>query len=98
MTLSNFAATLEKYNAGLRYYVVVPVDRVLGEDGKYTEGEFVGYGIENKETGVVEHSTICLPAAMFQANHFDDMLASLLDGTPSLSIVDTPAEDVVPLN
>jgi len=33
---------------------------------------------------------------MFQANHFDDMLASLIDGTPKLSVVDSVTEDIVP--
>lgn len=94
--MSNFTNLLEKYNNGLKYYIVVPSSKVIAEDGKYAEGEFVGYAIENKETGVVEHTNICLAATMFQANHFDDMLASLLDGKPALSLVDTPTEDIVP--
>jgi hypothetical protein len=99
--MSNFVKTLEKYNSGLKYYVVVPADKVISEDGKYTvgdtPGQMIGYAVENKETGVVEHTSVCLPAVMFQANHFDDMLTSLLDGTPPmLSVVDSAPEDVVP--
>lgn len=87
---------IAKFNAGLRYYTIQPVDNALCEDGNYHDRK--GYGIVNNETEVVEHSTICLPACMFQASHFDDMLSSLLDGVakPSLSLVDTPAEDIVP--
>jgi len=94
--VSKFVDALAKYNDGLKYYMVLPATKVLGEDGKYIEGENVGYAIENKETGVIEHTNICLAAVMFQANHFDDMLASLLDGAPALSLVETPAEDVMP--
>lgn len=90
-----FVKRLEKFNAGLRYYTVQPVDSALGEDGKYT-GTTSGYGIINNETNITEHTTICLPAALFQATHFDDMLAGLLDEKPSLSVVDVPAEDIVP--
>lgn len=93
--MSNFQELLNKYNNGLKYYVVVPSDKVIGEDGKYVEGEFVGYAIENTETGVIEHTNICLAAIMFQANHFDDMLASLLDGTPALTLVDTPTDETI---
>ena len=94
--MSKFTDDLAKYNAGLKYYMVLPATKVIGEDGKYVEGDNVGYAIENKETGVIEHTNVCLAAVMFQANHFDDMLTSLLDGTPALSLVETPAEDIVP--
>ena len=92
--VSNFTDKLTKFNSGLRYYTVQPVDSALGEDGKYNG--FAGYGIINSETDITEHTTICLPAAMFQATHFDDMLSSMLDEKPSLSVVDTPTEDVLP--
>jgi len=94
--VNKFSAKLAKYNDGLRYYQVVPSDKALAEDGKYLTGDNAGYAIENKMTKVVEHTTVCLPAAMFQANHFDDMLASLIDGTPKLSVVDSVTEDIVP--
>jgi len=92
--MSSFGDRLGKFNAGLRYYTVQPVDNALGEDGKYSTRK--GYGVVNNETDVVEHSTVCLPAAMFQATHFDEMLSGMLDGAPSLSLVDTPAEDIIP--
>lgn len=96
MSNVNLGDKIAKYNEGLRYYTVQPVDNALCEDGRYHDRK--GYGIVNNETGVIEHSSICLPATMFQASHFDDMLASLLDSktAPSLSVVDTPAEDIVP--
>jgi hypothetical protein len=96
--MSNFLTMLDKYNAGLKYYEVLPVDRAINEDGRYVEGTFVGYGISNKATGVIEHTNICLPAALYQATHFDDMLASLLDVNPKLSIVSepVPGDDVLP--
>jgi hypothetical protein len=94
--VSKFLARLEKYNKGLKYYTIQPIDNALQEDGKYGTK---GYGIVNNETGVVEHTTICLPAALFQATHFDDMLASLLENKPELSLVAGPSsEDVVPSN
>jgi len=94
--VSNFAGLLDKYNAGLKYFDVIPFNKVIAEDGKYLSGEFVGYAVFNTETKVVEHTNICLAATMFQANHFDDMLTSLLEGTPALSIVGDSAEDIVP--
>jgi len=98
--MSKFQAKMKDYNETLKHYAIVPTNKCMGEDGKYQEGEFIGYAIENLDTGVVEHTTICLPAAMYQASHFDDMLDALL--TPdkkksALSLVDgSPVEDIVP--
>ena len=50
---------------------------IVGEDGKYTTTH-KGYVVVNKETGVIEHSTTMLPGAIFQAQHFNDTLTSLL--------------------
>lgn len=94
MLVNSFGNKLAKFNNGLKYYTVQPVDNALGEDGNYNGVK--GYGIVNNETNVKEHTTVCLPAAMFQATHFDDMLVGLLDGAPTLSLVDTPTEDIVP--
>ncbi len=94
--MSKFTDKLAKYNLGLKYYMVVPATKVIGEDGKYMVGDNAGYGIVNKETDVIEHTNTCLAAAMFQANHFDDMLSSMLDEIPALSLVDTAAEDIMP--
>lgn len=95
--MSNFQDKLANYNSGLKYYVIVPVTKCLGEDGRYMEDEFAGYGIMNTQTNVVEHTTICLPAALYQATHFDDMLVSLLSKkAPSLTLVEKPADDILP--
>jgi len=98
--MNNYQEDFEKLvaeaNSKLKYYEVVSTDRVIAEDGTYDEGDFVGYGIENLITGVIEHTTVCLPAAMYQAVHFDEMLTSLVSAeTPKLSLV-TPTEDIVP--
>ena len=69
---------------------------VIGEDGNYTERQ--GYVVINKETGIVEHTTIMLPGAIFQCQHFNDTLVSLLSppvDTTDLSEMDV-TDDVVP--
>ena len=72
-------------------------NKIIGEDGKYTSRD--GYVVVNRETGVVEHTTIMLPGAIFQCQHFNDTLISLLSPpeveTPDLTGMDVP-EDVVP--
>jgi hypothetical protein len=65
------------------YEVVVSVNGdnflILGEDGNYTDR--AGYLIRNRETGVVEHTTMVLPQALFQADAFMGALGQL-DETP----------------
>jgi len=90
--MSKFQEKIDKFNDGLKYYTVQPISEAMQEDGNYG-GQ--GYGIINNETLVVEHSTICLPAALFQAVHFDDMLSSQLDTKPELTAVPT-GEAVLP--
>ena len=91
--MSNLLEKIAQFNEDLKHYTVQPVEDSIQEDGNYG-GK--GYGIVNNETGVTEHTTICLPAALYQATHFDDMLTSLLTKKPSLSLVDQPTEDVLP--
>lgn len=55
-------------------YKVVLSDKVLGEDGQYGPP---GYAIINIETGVVEHTTMVLPQAIFQADAFMGALGQL---------------------
>lgn len=78
------------------YEVVLSLD-VLGEDGNYAGR--IGYAVRNIETGVVEHTTMMLPGAIFQAQHFNDTLKGLLaepeDNVVPLESIDIP-EDVVP--
>ena len=72
-------------------YVVVDEDNALGEDGKYGKK---GYAVINIETGITEHTTMMLPGAIFQAQHFNDTLESLLaeNKEPVLGLV----EDILP--
>ena len=78
-------------------YTVQQVDVALGEDGKYGQP---GYGVVNKQTDVVEHTSMMLPGAIFQCQHFNDTLESLLAKPEEvvepvdLRVVDV--EDVVP--
>ncbi len=72
---------------------------IIGEDGKYEDMD--GYVVINRETGVIEHTTIMLPGAIFQCQHFNDTLESLMsppeegeDGV-DLSSLNVP-EDIVP--
>ena len=71
---------------------------VIGEDGKYSD-DTKGYVVLNKETGVIEHSTIMLPGAIFQCQHFNDTLVSLLNPPTEeeldISALNVP-EDIVP--
>jgi len=90
---------LQKVNESLTYYVVEPVSKAIGEDGGYLNGKgdaIVGYGARNKETGVVEHTTIMLPSAIFQADYLDKALTSMLDPPEKIAeeVVDViPGED-----
>ena len=55
-------------------YTVVLHDNVLGEDGKYGAH---GYAVINKETAVIEHTTMVLPQALFQADAFQGALGQI---------------------
>lgn len=73
-------------------YEVVAYDNCLGEDGKYGQ---LGYAVINKDTTIIEHTTMMFPGAIFQAQHFNDTLKSLLEEgaeAPTLSVVD----DIIP--
>lgn len=87
---------LVEFNSKLKYYTVVSADRVVGEDGKFVEGEGVGYAVVNNVTGVVEHTSTILPGVLFQAQHFDSTLASLLEEPATPELDDMPIMDVVP--
>ncbi len=55
-------------------YTVVGTNDALGEDGNYGRR---GYAVVNKDTGIVEHTTIVLPQALFQADAFMGALGQL---------------------
>ena len=71
-------------------YQVVLMDKVLGEDGRYGPP---GYAILNKETGVVEHTTMVLPQAIFQADAFMGALGQL--NSANDAEVDGASADVI---
>lgn len=94
-----FVDLMAALNADLSYYVIEPSTFAVGEEGKYVEGEdgeTVGYAIRNAITGVVEHTSLILPGVIWQAQHFDNTLKSLLqkDVVPE-SIKDAPVDDVI---
>ena len=86
---------LNKANSELTFYEIVLTQRALGEDGVYVEGDNAGYGLLNKVTGVMEHTSTILPGVMWQATHFESTLTSLLeaDEKADLSVAEG---DVVP--
>ena len=65
---------------------------IIGEDGKYTTTH-AGYVVINKETGQIEHTTTMLPGAIFQCQHFDNTLTSLLMPDEELG-EDIPGGDI----
>ena len=94
---------MEDYIYETSNYYVTRCSNALGEDGKYGAK---GYAVVNKKTDVVEHTSMMMPGAIFQCQHFSDTLDSLLAAEPKLetlapvvnidlSEVDVP-EDVVP--
>ena len=66
-------------------YCVYTTDRALGEDGKYS---VAGYAVINKETEIIEHTTMVLPQALFQADAFMGALGQL-------DAVETDKEDLL---
>ena len=81
-------------------YEVVVADShesVMAEDGKYAN--VPGYVVTNKDTGIVEHTSMMLPQAIYQAQGLSDSLDALLKADePGLSdnIVHMVTDDVVP--
>jgi hypothetical protein len=67
MTQTNDIYTNAKYR-------VRTTTNALGEDGAYGQE---GYAVINIETGIVEHTTIVLPQALFQADAFMGALGQL---------------------
>ena len=93
MTVSEL---LESVNKDLELYEIVLTERALGEDGKYVDGESAGYGLLNKVTGVMEHTSTILPGVMWQATHFETTLKSLTAAEGELADTTAADGDVVP--
>ena len=74
-------------------YEVVIIDDALGEDNVYGRR---GYAVVNKSTSVIEHTTIVLPQALFQADAFMGALTQLDDtGEDDASLIVDDDGDVV---
>ena len=87
----------ERINAGLTYYSILETNYAMGEDGKYVseESNMVGYAVVNKLTNVVEHTSTILPGVLFQAQHFDNTLASLTADEMDIEVELESQDDVV---
>ena len=92
---------LNKINEKLEYYSVELVSKAIGEDNRYLVGkgeEVVGYGVVNKDNGMVEYTTTILPTALFQADYMDKALKSLMTDEPAPEIEAEVASDDVLIN
>lgn len=76
----NKAELFEKLNKDLKYYEVTEAEDVLLEDGT-SRGP--GYALVNTITDVVEFSTPLLAGAIWQAQHFENTLESILNPMPT---------------
>ena len=92
--MSKVMFTTEKYEVR----IADEENMVIGEDGKYGTGG--GYVVVNLETDIIEHSTVMLPGAIFQCQHFNDTLVSLLSPPEEADIVELASvnvpDDIVP--
>lgn len=96
MTILN---KINDLNEELKYYVIELSEFAIGEDGNYLRGSgdnLAGYAVRNKESGVVEHTSMLLPAIIFQAEHLDSMLDSLLNKEDTPTLESLPVDDVLP--
>lgn len=74
-------------------YAVVLTDEALNESG--TKNDAKGYAVVNKDTGVTEHTSLCLPAAMFQADNFNRTLTQLTEEQDAAEVIEaSEPEDV----
>jgi len=87
---------LNQINKDLKYYEIILVGKALAEDGNYVEGICVGYGLQNLATGIIEHTSTILPGVMWQAQHFEQTLQSLLE-PETTGPVGVDSDDVIPL-
>lgn len=68
------SSTLKLYDT--ERYEVVETENALNETGQAFGSR--GYAIVNKDTGITERTSMCLPDAMFTADSFNKMLTQLL--------------------
>lgn len=77
-------------------YIVTTTAAALNEAG--TACDAPGYAVVNKDTGITEHTSLCLPAAMFQADNFNRTLVQLTTEEEVEEIIEGAAEEDVTLN
>jgi hypothetical protein len=93
-----FLDLITAINKDLTIYVIEPTTLAIGEEGKYVDGKgsTVGYAVVNTITGVIEHTSVILPGVIYQAQHFDNMLRSMLSkGKEPTTLEEAPVDDVV---
>jgi hypothetical protein len=73
-------------------YEVILSDNVLGEDNQYGQA---GYAVRNKETQVVEHTTMLYPQAIFQADALSGAWRQLKEGPQDAEAIEGVESDVV---
>lgn len=73
-------------------YVVVETAEALNEAGTACDAR--GYAVVNTDTGITEHTSLCLPAAMFQADNFNRTLSQLTAEQAATEVIEGEPEDV----
>jgi hypothetical protein len=86
---------LNKINEELKWYFIAHEtdEHIVDEDQIRRKRD--GYCVINDRTGVIEYTTIVLPQAIFQAQHLDAMLESILNPKEMPEVQMPTAEDVV---
>ena len=76
-------------------YKIVVTDNAIGEDGKYGQP---GYALVNKETDIVEQTSMMYPALLSSAAQLEDAIEFLTkeEEKPVAQLVEMTTEDVVP--
>lgn len=77
-----------------KYYEVIPYDNCMGEDNKLGHA---GYAVRNKERGTIEHTSIMLPSALYQCDHFDGAVKAFFEENVE-DVMGEVTEDITVLN
>ena len=99
MTQSNtidINKAISDINKNVKYYTLSVEPGARSEDGRT---DCLGYIVNNKVTGVTEFTSTVLPNAIYQMQHLDEMLDSLVsprEKVEPLSLVNPVGEDTVP--
>jgi hypothetical protein len=90
---------LNKCNEGLQYYEIVLTNECIGEDGSMMinrDETPLGYALINRTTGITEHTSQVLPAILWQVQHLEQTLTSLLEPEKT-GPVGVDSDDVIPM-